>query len=114
MHSSEITAILPRENQTSKGQEINIKAEFVSHFDAKFKVIRDLDDITDEDLRRSLNIAFNRKRAFKAGQGAGKSGSFFFFSFDDRFVIKTIIQVEKDLLIKMLDSLTKHFITNNN
>jgi hypothetical protein len=32
----------------------------------------------------------NRKAAFKAGEGQGKSGSFFFFSNDKKFIIKTM------------------------
>ena len=40
---------------------------------------------------------------FKAGQGAGASGSFFFFSYDSKFLIKTLAGFEKKILIKMLD-----------
>jgi len=51
---------------------------------------------------------------FKAGQGAGLSGSFFFFSHDDKFLIKTINKKEKSLLVGMLDGLIKHFKKTNN
>lgn len=46
---------------------------------------------------------------FKAGQGAGKSGSFFFFSYDKRFIIKTLKDDEKKTLLGMLDSYIHHF-----
>ena len=34
-------------------------------------------------IERSLGPAFNRSQAFKAGEGSGKSGRFFFFSHDN-------------------------------
>jgi hypothetical protein len=39
---------------------------------------------------------------FKAGESAGRSGSFFFFSHDDRFIVKTISTGELDLFVKKL------------
>ena len=41
---------------------------------------------------------------FKAGEGAGASGSFFFFSEDKRFLIKTLRGKEREILLGMLDS----------
>ena len=41
-------------------------------------------------MLHSLNIEKNREMIFKAGEGSGGSGSFFFFSKDNRFLIKTI------------------------
>jgi 1-phosphatidylinositol-4-phosphate 5-kinase len=38
----------------------------------------------------------------------GKSGSFFFFSKDQRFVIKTMRRDEKNILINMLDDMIEH------
>ena len=42
----------------------------------------ELDNITYSDLCESLDVTKNRKGVFKAGEGAGASGSFFFFSKD--------------------------------
>lgn len=61
-----------------------------SYEPTKFKKILDLDKISNEDLMYSLQVDINRNRIFKAGEGTGKSGSFFFFSHDDRFLIKTL------------------------
>jgi hypothetical protein len=36
---------------------------------------------------------------FKAGEGAGRSGSFFFFSHDKKFIIKTMTNQELVLFI---------------
>jgi hypothetical protein len=44
----------------------------------------------------------NRAQAFSAGEASGKSGSFFFFSHDNKFIIKTMKDDELKLFIKML------------
>jgi len=51
-----------------------------------------------------LLIQKNRNKIFKAGRASGKSGSFFFFSNDGKFIIKTMIKEEVDKLIEMLPS----------
>ena len=57
-----------------------------------FAQLRDLDGFNNESLKNSLDpiIEGNVKNMFKAGEGMGRSGSFFFFSHDDRFLIKTM------------------------
>jgi hypothetical protein len=39
---------------------------------------------------------------FKAGEGAGRSGSFFFFSHDRKFIIKTMTKQELKLYLDKL------------
>ena len=51
---------------------------------------------------------------FKAGQGAGQSGSFFFFSHDNRFIIKTLRGKESKILLNMLDDLILHYQETKN
>jgi 1-phosphatidylinositol-4-phosphate 5-kinase len=60
----------------------------------------------------SLDIRRNREMIFKAGEGSGSSGSFFFFSKDNKFLIKTINKQEKDIFLSMIDSYIEH-IRNN-
>ena len=50
----------------------------------------------------------NRDCIFRSGEGAGKSGSFFFFSYDNKFLIKTATDGEKKLLTALLDPLADH------
>ena len=69
----------------------------------------EIDGVDRKDIMTSLAIEKNREMVFKAGQGAGLSGSFFFFSHDDKFLIKTINKREKELLLNMLDDLISHF-----
>ena len=64
----------------------------------------DLDGITMDEIKESLSLKINRRQVFKAGEGAGASGSFFFFSKDKRLIIKTIKRDEKKVLLSILDS----------
>jgi hypothetical protein len=49
---------------------------------------------------------------FKAGQGAGASGSFFFFSHDKRFLIKTMTGGELKLFLGLLPDYQEHLLMN--
>ncbi len=51
---------------------------------------------------------------FKAGEGAGRSGSFFFFSHDRKFIIKTMTQQELDLFLEKLPAFKDHLRSNPN
>lgn len=59
-----------------------------------FKHIRELDGITNDEIKSSLHPDLNRDMVFKAGESQGKSGSFFFFSHDKKFIIKTMNEGE--------------------
>lgn len=41
-----------------------------------------MDGYSQKTLIDSLDVQFNNDQVFQAGEGAGASGSFFFFSFD--------------------------------
>ena len=73
-----------------------------------------MNNISDDSLMQSLDVNKNRKMIFKAGESAGKSGSFFFFSHDNKFIIKTLKGNEKQLLINILDDFIEHFKKNEN
>ena len=49
---------------------------------------------------------------FKAGEGAGRSGSFFFFSHDRKFIIKTMSKGELNLLLGLMEPLAEYFKNN--
>lgn len=55
-----------------------------------FAYLRNIDGFSNDVLRESLNPEFNKDMVFKAGESQGKSGSFFFFSKDQKFIIKTM------------------------
>ena len=73
-----------------------------------------LDNISPQDMMKSLSLDDNRNMVFQAGEGAGKSGSFFFFSHDNRFLIKTLKVAEKRILLNMLDDYIDHIEKTNN
>lgn len=60
----------------------------------------------------SLSPKFNRDMVFKAGEGTGRSGSFFFFSHDQKFIIKTMTKSELDLMKKMMPAYSQHLKKN--
>ena len=55
-----------------------------------------------------MSLEMNHHRVFKAGESEGSSGSFFFFSYDNKFIVKTINSGEKKVLLSILDDLTQH------
>jgi hypothetical protein len=60
----------------------------------------------------SLNPKYNRECVFKAGEGAGRSGSFFFFSHDNKFIIKTMTDGEFAMYLKRLPAFGEHYKAN--
>ena len=74
----------------------------------------ELDNISPKDMMTSLSVEANRNMVFQAGEGAGKSGSFFFFSHDSRFLIKTLKGNEKSIFLNMLDDYIAHIIKYDN
>ena len=73
-----------------------------------------MDGISPLDVMTSLSVEMNRHMVFKAGQGAGLSGSFFFFSHDNKFLIKTVNEIEIKILLGMLDDMIEHFDKTEN
>jgi 1-phosphatidylinositol-4-phosphate 5-kinase len=53
-------------------------------------------------------------QVFKSGEGAGRSGSFFFFSKDRKYIIKTMTPIEKDLYLSRLPAFKNHYLANRN
>ena len=84
---------------------IDISMEIESHCEEIFKVIREKDKIGAQEIYLSLKMENNIDKVFQAGEGAGKSGSFFFFSHDNRFLIKTVTKTEKTLLMDIIEDL---------
>ena len=65
-------------------------------------------------LHPSLSPKVNRDAVFKAGEGAGRSGSFFFFSHDRKFIIKTMTSTELKLFLGFLPYYIEHLKKNPN
>jgi hypothetical protein len=82
---------------------VRVTANIQSFYDDEFQKIRELDGIDSYDLLESLDVELNRKMVFKSGESAGLSGSFFFFSHDDKFIIKTLSSSDKKKLIELME-----------
>ena len=81
------------EFETEVEKDILTIYEDVKVYDYAYKAFHKLrheDGITKEMIIESFNPDDNLKSALKAGESAGKSGSFFFFTHDKRFIVKTI------------------------
>ena len=122
-HEDDMTAsgnssiLQSRENELSNGgitEEliINTVVKVDVHAPLYFKSIQAGNGITTDLLLKSLSPEFNRDMVFKAGEGAGASGSFFFFSHDRRFIIKTMTDAELKLFLKLLPDYELHFSEN--
>ena len=77
-------------------------------FEEIFNEILEMDGISQQSIIESLDVEFNRKQVFRAGEGTGASGSFFFFSYDHRFVIKTLTSEEMTQLQSILQDYLNH------
>ncbi len=69
---------------------LNRKVIVKSYAPKTFRRIRQMCKIEDEHVLESLEPSVNIKQIQNAGLGAGASGSFFFFSSDKRFILKTM------------------------
>jgi hypothetical protein len=60
----------------------------------------------------SLDYKKNRNQIFSSGEASGKSGSFFFFSHDRRFIVKTMRGDELEFMEKLIPDYYKHIKAN--
>lgn len=77
-----------------------------------FRKILEADNLSFQTLIDSLNPDNNRESIRKAGEGSGGSGSFFFFASDGRFIVKTITQQEKQVIMGMLADYVEYLKRN--
>lgn len=77
-----------------------------------FTSVQEHNGVTVDTLIDSLDADKNRDMVFRAGEGAGASGSFFFFSYDRKFIIKTMSNGELKVFLKMLPEYEQHLTVN--
>eukprot|EP00826_Nyctotherus_ovalis_P009114 TRINITY_DN12389_c0_g2_i2.p2 TRINITY_DN12389_c0_g2~~TRINITY_DN12389_c0_g2_i2.p2 ORF type:complete len:290 (-),score=125.37 TRINITY_DN12389_c0_g2_i2:16-885(-) len=87
-------------------------AKFVEYAPRIFHQIRKMDGITSEILQWSFDPKKNKQAIFKAGESQGKSGSFFFFTHNRQFLIKTMNKAELKILLDLLPKYYVHCIKN--
>lgn len=86
-------------------------------------MLRSLDQIDDEFLIRSLNPKNNKLAIFKTNvqikmgvnsNNGGRSGSFFFFTQDNNFLIKTISHDELKVMVNLVSKIIDHRLEQQN
>lgn len=77
-----------------------------------FGFLRQIDKIDFQMIKESLNTELNRDQVFKAGESQGKSGSFFFFSHDKNFIIKTMTDSDLYAFKNLFKTYFAHVSTN--
>jgi len=73
---------------------LNRKVMVKTYAPKTFQRVRQMCGIEDIDILQSLDPSKNVRPIQNAGLGAGASGSFFFFSFDKKFILKTMTETE--------------------
>ena len=79
-----------------------------------FRAIRMKHGITEDFLFKSFAPIYNIQAIHNFFTGSGKSESFFFFSDNKAFVLKTLKDSERDLLLEksVLESYFEHIMSN--
>jgi 1-phosphatidylinositol-4-phosphate 5-kinase len=131
-HKFKHIKIHPKENleEISKSLEIVSKSshtknclKFLNVFDSSiylieyapkiFRNVLKLDSLTHEEILKSFDIKSNIANISNLSLSEGKSGSFFFFTHDNRFIIKTISSTELNTLQKEFMKPYYELITEN-
>ena len=76
-------------------------------------IISEIFNSFDEDLNRKNINRTGSKKGNKSGNG-GASGEFFFITFDNKFIIKTIPQEEEIIFGQIIENYTSHVTKNPN
>ena len=91
------------DNNGAEGGNSNTEDAFITeYFPQKFNDLRKNDGITDDIMIKSFSPIKNKSAIDKMGESKGKSGSFFFYSHDRKFIIKTITKEEKETMDEIL------------
>ena len=116
--SSEQEEKLIEDKDKEKSQEGGIfnngeDAFITEYFPDKFDELRKDDGITDDIMIKSFSPIKNKSAIDKMGESKGKSGSFFFYSHNRKFIIKTITNEEKETMDKILLDYYRYIKSHN-
>ena len=104
------------DNEEKRGNSYSGEEAFITeYFPQKFDDLRKNDGITDDVMIKSFSPIKNKNVIEKTRESKGKSGSFFFYSHDRKFIIKTITNEEKvtmdEILIDYYNYVKEHKAT---
>ena len=99
-------------------EDVEVEVIVTSYAPRVFRYIRAVDGINELDIMKSVKPELNRMQIFKTNSNqshgnGGMSGSFFFFTEDKKYIIKTMTFQEKKNLMTMLPNITKYMIETN-
>lgn len=86
--------------------------DFMDYDAVAFGELRERGGITAAEYQKSFEIPQGRETAMLEHFTEGSSGSFFYFTHDSRFLVKTITQKERDVLLFILPDYSQHLIAN--
>jgi hypothetical protein len=97
-------------NSKITGGEDALITEFLP---AMFSELRRKDEISDRDLYLAFKPSKNKSAIEKMSESKGKSGSFFFYSHDRKFIIKTISNGERKTLLNVINDYCEYMDKHN-
>jgi 1-phosphatidylinositol-4-phosphate 5-kinase len=87
----------------------SMNVEIISYAPRVFKTLMCSDGI--DNLRAHVNPIKNEQQIRKQVQSdGGKSGQFFFFTYDNRLILKTLSEKERKVIQQRLKNYCEHFI----
>lgn len=95
-------------NSSSEPQVNDTKVSITYHRLYEFAKLFEMNRLSMRIMETSLAPELNRQQVFNAGKGAGKSGSFFFFSHDKKYIIKTMTSEEVQVMLRILPGYVDH------
>ena len=118
---SKNSATVAQENfirQKIMHEDVEVQVIVTSYAPRVFRYIRAVDGIDELDIMKSVKPELNRMQIFKTNSNqshgnGGMSGSFFFFTEDKKYIIKTMTFQEKQNLMTMLPNITQYMVETN-
>jgi len=91
-----------------ENKDIKLKVRVTELAPDVFAFLRHQDNIGEQVIKDSLSLVKNMKAAKRAGESQGKSGSFFFFSNDQNFIIKTMTNSDLETFTRIFKDYSHH------
>ncbi|CAD8176701.1 unnamed protein product [Paramecium octaurelia] len=112
MDQFQINQESPLLNSIDYSFELTLTFQIQEYAPAIFQDIRVKNGITYEQFQKSLRLDYNQDQIKNTQESLGKSGSFFFYTYDNAFVLKTIKQSEIRLIQEILEDYYKYIVNN--
>ena len=88
------------------------KVSLIEYYPSIFSKIWIMEGLTSEKMINSFNIEKNKKNLLKLCKSEGRSGSLFFFTHDNKYIIKTIPERELKSMKKLIKPYFTHLSEN--